>query len=436
MTASRSQGTRSKVTPKGTPKKNAAAKASPKHFLMPTVDLEGLGGDVDDELPPLDLASFTSKQPAAGAMESVTAPFLPTQDHAQPPAALRHEPSGSVDSTVTTPDQSRERREEPPAGSVLPSLSSSTSLSAEPAALAKVDPPAAQQPFSAPAAPAVSTSKPLKALTSQDTEWQPNTMPTAGDITATSRRSAAPTSVSPAVRTNATGTHETRPWSTTSAGSAGPARCPRRAASHAFENAQTRSRREERLKELLSKAPCYASLLESYTLAQSGKEAYQKRNIQLYGLTAQELADRITVDKAVMRAVNLPTPRFTPAHYIDAVLERALGALNPQGTNVHALETDRDIIWELAHDGLSYRDYIFADPTVASLKKPRAQCPLRIRVNQRVSRMMDILKTMPDLKTQPFEIISACLATYLQALQSEQPAFEEFWSRSLETSYE
>ncbi|WP_129312313.1 hypothetical protein [Streptomyces sp. L2] len=190
------------------------------------------------------------------------------------------------------------------------------------------------------------------------------------------------------------------------------------------------------MKELLIKTPCYAALLESYAVAQSGKEAYQNRNIQLYGLTAQELADRITIDKAVMTGMNLPTPRFTPAHYIDAVLERALGSLDPQGADSQALEADRDTVWDLAQDGLCYRDYISTEPTVAGLKKPRSQSPLRVRVNQRVSRMMDILKTMPDLKTQPFEIISACMAKYLEALRNEQPTFEELWNRNLETSYQ
>ncbi|MPY58803.1 hypothetical protein [Streptomyces spongiae] len=171
-------------------------------------------------------------------------------------------------------------------------------------------------------------------------------------------------------------------------------------------------------------------------MAQSGKESYQNRNVQLYGLTAQELADRITVDKAVMTAVNLPTPRFTPAHYIDAVLDHALSGLDPQGTSLQTMEAERDIVWALAQDGLAYRDYVNVDPEIAAMKKPRSQCPLRIRVNQRYSRMMDILRTMPEIKTQPFEIASACVAKYLEGLQAEQPVFEEFWNRNLVSTYE
>ncbi|KNE80735.1 hypothetical protein AB0B04_19690 [Streptomyces xinghaiensis] len=186
----------------------------------------------------------------------------------------------------------------------------------------------------------------------------------------------------------------------------------------------------------MDRAPRYAALLQSYAVAQSGKEPLQNRNIQLYGLTAQELADRITVDKAVMTAVNLPTPRFTPAHYIDAVLDQALGQLDPQGTSIDKMEAERDVVWELARDALAYRDHITADPEIAAMKKPRSQCPLRVKVNQRYSRMMDILRTMPDLKAQPFEIASACVAKYLEGLHSEQLAFEEFWSRNIVSTYE
>ncbi|MER6918483.1 hypothetical protein ABT314_05460 [Streptomyces spiralis] len=186
----------------------------------------------------------------------------------------------------------------------------------------------------------------------------------------------------------------------------------------------------------MDRAPRYAALLQSYAVAQSGKESYQNRNVQLYGLTAQELADRITIDKAVVTAGNLPTPRFTPAHYIDATLEHALSGLDPHGTDIQRMEAERDVVWELAQDGLAYRDYISADPEIAALKKSRSQCPLRTRVNQRYSRMMDILRTMPDLKAQPFEIASACVAKYLEGLQAEQAAFEEFWTSNLESTYE
>jgi hypothetical protein len=171
-------------------------------------------------------------------------------------------------------------------------------------------------------------------------------------------------------------------------------------------------------------------------MAQSGQTGYQNRNVQLYGLTAQDLADRITVDKAVMTGMNLPTPKFTPAHYIDAVLAQALHKLDPQGTALDKMDDERDVVWALAHQGLAYRDYITADPAIAVMRKPRTQCPLRIDVNKRYSRMMDVLRTLPEIKTQPFEIVSACVAKYVQGLEAEQPVFEQFWNRNLETQYE
>jgi hypothetical protein len=224
-------------------------------------------------------------------------------------------------------------------------------------------------------------------------------------------------------------------WRTAPPSSVVPARRPRRTPSRPFTPNQSQQRRDDRMRELVEKAPRYAALLQSYAVAQSGKEAYKSRNIQLYGLTAQELADRIAVDKAVMTAANLPTPRFTNAHYIDAVLDEALRALNPQGKK-DSLETERDIVWELAQDGLAYRDYVTSDPQIEAMNKPRSQCPLRVAVNQRYDRMMTILRTMPELKAQPFEIVSACVAKYLNGLEAEQSAFEDFWDRNLISSYE
>ncbi|MFD8396532.1 hypothetical protein ACFV2N_47040 [Streptomyces sp. NPDC059680] len=437
MTTNHSQGAQKKTPPKSSPKGKAGARTSAKRFMMPTVDLGGLGGDdVVDDLPPLDLAAFTSKAPAAAASEPTPVPTAPAED-TSPPTATAHIPSPSPEDSRTTAGNSADvAQNEALTDSQVAFSSGSLGPSPESDDGGEASPARSQQPSSTPAAAAVSTAERSAVHTSQDTGWERSTTPTPDEFPTASSSSPVAAGASPAVWNAAAGAPQTRPWSPAPSDSTLPARRPRRAPSRAFTPSQNHSRREERLKELLTKAPCYAALLESYAIAQSGKETYQNRNIQLYGLTAQELADRITVDKAVMTAMNLPTPRFTPAHYIDAVLERALQGLNPQGTDLGALETDRDIVWELAQDGLAYRDFISTDPAIAALKKPRSQCPLRIRVNQRVSRMMDILKTMPDLKTQPFEIISACMAKYLQALQTEQPAFEEFWSRNLETSYE
>ncbi|MDX3762795.1 hypothetical protein [Streptomyces sp. AK02-04a] len=403
---------------------------------MPTVDLGGLGSDdLVEELPPLDLNAFTAKAPADSAPHPEPTQTVPTQADSHSPAPKHTSNPSPEDADSVAADSTHGTLVEARAGIEGGSLGACAEACSEGHAEEEIKPTSSQPRSSTPVASADAPQS-LRVHAFPDTGWESSSIPPAAGIPTAKGLSAGAAATSPAVWTGAAGTHTTHPWDLLSAGSEFPARRPRRASSHAFAPSQSRSRPEERLKELLVKAPCYAALLESYAVARSGKETYQNRNIQLYGLTAQELADRITVDKAVMTAMNLPTPRFTPAHYVDALLERALGALNPQGTDLRALETDRDVVWELAQDGLAYRDYISTDPAIAALKKPRSQCPLRVRVNQRVSRMMDILKTMPDLKTQPFEIISASMAKYLQALQTEQPTFEEFWNRHLETGYE
>ncbi|MEV6841547.1 hypothetical protein AB0N17_45150 [Streptomyces sp. NPDC051133] len=215
-----------------------------------------------------------------------------------------------------------------------------------------------------------------------------------------------------------------------------PARRSRRAPARPFMPDSSRVRKDERLRELMAEAPRYAALLNSYTAAQSGKEALANRNIQLYGLTAQGVANEITVDKALMRTMGLPTPRLIAAHYVDAVLDRVLHNLNPEGTDLDAMEAEKDYVWGLAQRALAYREYISEDPEIESLPKQRSQCPLRVSVNQRFSRMIDLLNAMPDATAQPFEMVSVCVAEYLDGLEVERPAFTAFWRKNLVTSYQ
>lgn len=423
----RSQASKAPATAKNTAKKAPAA----KRFLMPKVDLGGLGGGYeDDELPPLDLGKFDRSSQSGPPVEE-RAPAAFESERAQnpgPAAVVPGSPTGTMSPPVATPSAvlatpphnagaTDTAEEESPAFSTLPSPTPAPDISG-------------RSPASAPATP------PSDAESEQRTSSVPSGRTTSEPPEASAATGDGRAGAAAAVWNEDVARQPARTWSAGQAGSAVPARRPRRTPGRPFAPGQSHQRRDDRLRQLVNRAPRYAALLQSYAVAQSGKETYQNRNIQLYGLTAQELADRITVDKAVMTAVNLPTPRFTPAHYIDAVLDQALSGLDPQGTDIQNMDAERDIVWALAQDGLAYRDYVTADPEIAAMRKPRSQCPLRTRVNQRYSRMMDILRTMPDLKAQPFEIASACVAKYLEGLQAEQPAFEEFWNRNLVSSYE
>lgn len=410
------------------PRKKTAKRATPaKRFLMPPVDLGGLGGDDEaDDLPPLDLGRFDrADTKALSSEEDVQLPThrAPTSAIEQPTQGVTRAPAHDAGTSPSVPASSAPEptRGNPAATDDRPELPVQTSAS-----------PTAE--FEA----RIQTERAVGAAETPLDDSEQLLSEPAEQLKRTSAAAAPPVTDSavPAVLSREATTQPARHWGPSAGVTGMPARRPRRAPSRPFTPQQSDQRRDDRLRELMDRAPRYAALLQSYAVAQSGKEPLQNRNIQLYGLTAQELADRITVDKAVMTAVNLPTPRFTPAHYIDAVLDQALGELDPQGTSIDKMEAERDIVWELARDALAYRDHITADPEIAAMKKPRSQCPLRVKVNQRYSRMMDILRTMPDLKAQPFEIASACVAKYLEGLHSEQTAFEEFWSRNIVSTYE
>ncbi|MGW0085367.1 hypothetical protein [Streptomyces sp. NPDC003393] len=449
------------------PAKKTAKKApAAKRYLMPQVDLGGLGGaDTDDDLPPLDLGRFDQeekpREPAVQQeadqprQETATSPAVRSVDaHTRPVEA--HPVPADAPSTVQPVAAAPARTQEtgttwPSSESVRPAASASSvegtapprSSVPSPAPAPDVVTEAVAQPAPVAFAPTDGHGKAEVGAERPPGRPQTTSVGPSEPVRSESKEAAGP--AAPATRDsdatapavwNAAANRSTTPWRPASAHPAVPARRPRRIPSRPFTSQESHQRRDGRLRELVDRAPRYAALLQSYAVAQSGKESYQSRNVQLYGLTAQELADRITIDKAVVTAGNLPTPRFTPAHYIDATLEHALSGLDPQGTDIQRMEAERDVVWELAQDGLAYRDYISADPEIAALKKSRSQCPLRTRVNQRYSRMMDILRTMPDLKAQPFEIASACVAKYLEGLQAEQAAFEEFWTSNLEATYE
>ncbi|RNG26571.1 hypothetical protein EEJ42_14615 [Streptomyces botrytidirepellens] len=84
----------------------------------------------------------------------------------------------------------------------------------------------------------------------------------------------------------------------------------------------------------------------------------------------------------------------------------------------------------------AYRNYILNNEYLAGMEKQRFTCTLRRDVNAKVSRMMDLLSSMPTIKIQPFEIISAVVADYLNGLPDERPHVEAFFKKSTVTTYQ
>lgn len=100
------------------------------------------------------------------------------------------------------------------------------------------------------------------------------------------------------------------------------------------------------------------------------------------------------------------------------------------------IEDEKDHVEQLAEMGFAYRAYILNNEYLAAMDKQRFTCTLRKDVNAKVSRMMDLLSSMPTIKIQPFEIISAVVADYLNRLPAERPHVEAFFKRSTVTTYQ
>ncbi|MFE9250712.1 hypothetical protein [Streptomyces sp. NPDC007088] len=160
------------------------------------------------------------------------------------------------------------------------------------------------------------------------------------------------------------------------------------------------------------------------------------RNIHLYGAAFEQLANQGTSDKALFMALTGQRHKLTPAHYVDAVLEAALGPLDPTCVDEDLIEDEKDHVEQLADMAYKYRGYILSNQYLADMEKQRFSCTLRKDVNAKVSRMMDLLSSMPAIKIQPFEIISAVVADYLNGLPAERPHVEAFFARTIETTYQ
>ncbi len=186
--------------------------------------------------------------------------------------------------------------------------------------------------------------------------------------------------------------------------------------------------------ELAENSPGYANLLTVYSASQLQSLPFENRNINLYGLTADQAGTQITADKALLKTLTLQRPKLTIAHYIDAAMEPVLRPLDPLGIDMDDMETERDYVWELAQKGLAYRRYILSDQESASMKNYRPVCSLRTEVNARLTRMMDLMDSIQDIQAKPFEIVSACVAEFLGRLPDERPHLASFFQRHLVTT--
>ncbi|SEM68117.1 hypothetical protein SAMN05414137_14320 [Streptacidiphilus jiangxiensis] len=186
--------------------------------------------------------------------------------------------------------------------------------------------------------------------------------------------------------------------------------------------------------ELSQIAPSYASLLTVYSASQLNALPFENRNINLYGLTADQVGTQSVADRALIKTLTLQRPKLTTATYVDAALEPVLRPLDPTGVDLDAMEDERDYVYELAQKGLAYRRYILSDQDSANMPNYRPVCSLRADVNARLTRMMDLLESIQGIQAKPFEIISACLAEYLASLPAERSHLTGWFQRNMVTT--
>ncbi|MBT1189124.1 hypothetical protein HET69_35360 [Streptomyces sp. CJ_13] len=214
-----------------------------------------------------------------------------------------------------------------------------------------------------------------------------------------------------------------------------PARRPgRRRPAEPFNPDEPRQRNDQVMLELAQQAPGYSSLLTVYSASKLNADTFENRNINLYGLTADQVGTQRTADMALLKMLTLQRPKLTPAHYVDAALEPVLRPLDPDGIDMDAMEDERDYVWQLAQKGLAYRRYVLRDPESANMDNYRPVCSLRKDVNARLTRMMDLMDSIQGIQAKPFEIVSACLAEYVAGLPGERTHLSTFFQKHLVTT--
>ncbi|WP_328373456.1 hypothetical protein OG800_50340 (plasmid) [Streptomyces sp. NBC_00445] len=382
------------------------------NLKMPDLDFGGFGDDDEDDEQTAGLpADIFGAGPAASspAVESPVAskpPLVPHQPHQEPEPA---------------PQRLAEQQLEAPADAASTEIHTGDVLANTPPAS-----PAEAHDNSEP--PQTSTAPVLDAggptAQSPTSERSPShAAPEADSPVETSSTSAALARREP--------THVVASWGPSTGL---PARRPRRNTSKPFTADQRQENREQSMRELFEKAPRYASLLSTYAVVK--KTGSKARNVQLYGLTFERTATQIAIDTAVMARITprMPTPRLIAGHYVDTAIQEALSELNPAEANVERIEDEKDVVFRMADRAIAYRNYIADDEYASQLDHSRTICPLSESGNALLTRLMTLLRTMPALKVQPFEIVSVAVSDLLDSMAKEQEAFEGFLARSVESS--
>ncbi|MFD6329188.1 hypothetical protein ACFWGI_06365 [Streptomyces niveus] len=183
------------------------------------------------------------------------------------------------------------------------------------------------------------------------------------------------------------------------------------------------------MQEMVERAPRYAALLSVYSAAQTKTMPFTERNLHLYGLTADDAGLQGVADKAFLKTLTTTEPKLTIAHYADAALEPVLARFNPEGTDREAMEDERDYLWQLAQNALEFRRYVLSDPQTSRMPKYRAKGMLREGVNDRFSRMLNLMDSLAGIDAKPFEIVSSILADYLRKLPEEREGLKEVFAK-------
>ncbi|MFI0813576.1 hypothetical protein [Streptomyces echinatus] len=383
---------------------SAAQGKGASNLKMPDLDFGGFG-DADDEEQAEGLpADIFGAEPAASA-PGVESPVE------SKPLLVPHQPVEEPGPAPQTPaEQELQTPTAPPART---EILANTLLATPAEADGRSEPPKASAPEDA--GPTTRPPVPEPSPSQSAPEAAPPVAPT-------------PTSAAVARRES---THAVASWGSSTGL---PARRPRRNTSKPFTADQRQENREQSMRELFEKAPRYASLLNTYAVVK--KTDSKPRNIQLYGLTFERTATQIAIDTAVMGRVTprMPTPRLIAGHYVDTALQGALSALNPAEADAERIEDEKDVVFALADRAIAYRNYIADDEYASQLRHSRTICPLTESGDALLTRLMTLLRTMPSVKVQPFEIVSVAVSDLLDGMAQEQDAFEEFLARSVATS--
>ncbi|MGW0673158.1 hypothetical protein [Streptomyces sp. NPDC002746] len=444
------QTRRTQTAAAGGSRKEGKKSSSPKvaaeqkqHIVIPSLNL---GGDDDDDVEEEDNRAFlasltarTSKPPEQSAAippqaeskpaPAVTADTAPSAQHEDGADTTRPPVSATSPSDPDAPDGGKGDHDE--AGSQAPQQTAVGSV--EPptgVAVHKADETARTAPPDGPVSePAVPEPVQGEAVS---TAPAPTAAPREEAKPAQSPGAALARSSSEAGRGGAAGSAAEVYGG--SMGSGVPARRPgRRRHREPYNPEQPRDNGVAAMQEMVERAPRYAALLNVYSAAQLKTMPFRGRNLHLYGLTADDAGLQSVADKAFLKTLTTQEPKLTIAHYADAALEPVLAQFNPEGTDREAMEDERDYLWDLAQKALEYRRYILSEPEASRMPKYRAKGMLRVHVDDRFSRMLNLMDSFAGIEAKPFEIVSWVLADYLRKLPEEQAELKDVFAKHVTT---